>query len=39
MWINFIDDWEILEGEVYCGLRIGLGLYGMVYRGIWYGMF
>ena len=35
---NSTDDWEIPEGEVHRGPRIGSGSYGTVYRGTWHGM-
>lgn len=35
---NSTDDWEIPEGEVRRGPRIGSGSYGTVYRGTWHGM-
>ncbi|XP_068718182.1 serine/threonine-protein kinase A-Raf-like isoform X1 [Montipora capricornis] len=34
---NSTDDWEIPEGEVLRGPRIGSGSYGTVYRGTWHG--
>ncbi|XP_048589263.1 serine/threonine-protein kinase A-Raf isoform X2 [Nematostella vectensis] len=34
---NSTDDWEILEGEVQMGPRIGSGSYGTVYKGNWHG--
>ncbi|XP_020608969.1 serine/threonine-protein kinase A-Raf-like [Orbicella faveolata] len=34
---NSTDDWEIPEGEVHRGPRIGSGSYGTVYRGTWHG--
>lgn len=34
---NSTDDWEIPEGEVRRGPRIGSGSYGTVYRGTWHG--
>lgn len=34
---NSTDDWEISEGEVHRGPRIGSGSYGTVYRGTWHG--
>lgn len=34
---NSTDDWEIPEGEVQMGPRIGSGSYGTVYKGNWHG--
>ncbi|XP_057313678.1 serine/threonine-protein kinase A-Raf-like isoform X2 [Hydractinia symbiolongicarpus] len=31
------DDWEINDGEVQVGQRIGSGSYGTVYKGFWHG--
>uniref|UniRef100_T2MGW2 non-specific serine/threonine protein kinase n=1 Tax=Hydra vulgaris TaxID=6087 RepID=T2MGW2_HYDVU len=31
------DDWEIKEGEIQVGQRIGSGSYGTVYKGYWHG--
>ncbi|XP_065058516.1 serine/threonine-protein kinase A-Raf-like isoform X2 [Rhopilema esculentum] len=31
------DDWEVPEGEVQVGARIGAGSYGTVYKGFWHG--
>jgi len=31
------DDWEISDGEVQVGQRIGSGSYGTVYKGFWHG--
>lgn len=33
------ENWEIPEGEVQVGQRIGSGSYGTVYKGFWHGIF
>lgn len=31
------DDWEIPEGQITLGQRIGSGSFGTVYKGKWHG--
>lgn len=32
------DDWEIPDGQITVGQRIGSGSFGTVYKGKWHGM-
>lgn len=33
------DDWEIPDGQITVGQRIGSGSFGTVYKGKWHGMY